>query len=264
MIRLNFALRRLPKHSREQFQAYWREQHGPLVAGVSRTLRMRRYVQSHAVDDPLYEALRGQRAGMEDPYDGIASVWFDSREALVDAMAGEEGRRAGVALLEDERRFIDLERSSLWLCQEIPQINPMPENSIVATPNSSWIKFSYLLNPPAGMSWAACHRTWNMDHGYLIRRHAKATRFARYIQCHTLDDSLNDDLRASRATLPAYAGLTEAWFDRLDLVAIVGDTKGEGARAFNLFLEDEKRFIDFSRSTVFATKEIVFVDRCGE
>jgi uncharacterized protein (TIGR02118 family) len=264
MIRLNFALRRPSHLSRQQFQEYWRERHGPLVAGVSRTLGMRRYVQSHTVDDPLYDAMRGLRAGMEEPYDGIANVWFDSRAALLDAMTTEDGRRAGALLLEDERRFIDLERSSLWLCREVPQINPMPENSIVAAPSSSWIKFSYLLNPPPGMSWAACHETWSMDHGYLARRHSGATRFARYIQCHTLEDPLNDDLRASRAALPAYAGLTEAWFDRADLVAMVADPNGEGARALNLFLEDEKRFIDFARSSLFATKEIVFVDRCAE
>jgi uncharacterized protein (TIGR02118 family) len=264
VIRLNFPLRRLPNLSREKFQDYWRETHGPLVASVARTLRMRRYMQSHTVADPLYDGLRSTRPGMEEPHDGIASVWFDSREDLVAAMTSEEGRRAGALLLEDEKRFIDLKRSSIWVSQEIAQINPMPENSIVATPNSSWIKFSYLLNPPQSMSWAACHKTWNMEHGYLLRRHSGASRFARYIQCHTLEDSINDDLRQSRECLPAYAGLTEAWFDRQDLVTIFGDPNGEGARAFGLFLEDEKRFIDFSRSSVFASKELVFVDRCGE
>jgi hypothetical protein len=99
-----------------------------------------------------------------------------------------------------------------------------------------------------------------MEHGYLIRRHSGCTRFARYIQNHTLDDSLNDQLRASRGGPPAYAGLTEAWFDRYDLVKIFGDLQSEGARGFTLFLEDEKRFIDFSRSTLFAAKELVFVD----
>ena len=99
-----------------------------------------------------------------------------------------------------------------------------------------------------------------MDHGYLIRRHSGATRFARYIQTHTLDDELNAALRAARGGPPAYAGLTEAWFDRYDLVRILADPTSEGARGFGLFLEDEKRFIDFSRSTLFASKEIVFVD----
>jgi uncharacterized protein (TIGR02118 family) len=260
MIRLNFALKRLAHLSRADFQRYWREKHGPLVASVSRPLRMRRYLQSHTVDDPLYDGLRAAREGMHEPFDGIASVWFDSREDLVAAMTSEEGRKGGALLLEDERRFIDLARSPLWVSQEIAQINPMPENSIVAWPKSSWIKFCYLLQPKPGMSPAACHKTWNMEHGYLIRRHSGCTRFARYIQNHTLDDELNDQLRDSRGGPPAYAGLTEAWFDRYDLVKILGDPESEGARGFAAFLEDERRFIDFTRSSVWGAKEIVFVD----
>ena len=260
MIRLNFALRRVPKLSRADFQRTWREEHGPLVAGVARTLRIRRYLQSHAVDDPLYDGLRTARTGMHEPFDGIASLWWDSREDLVAAMTSEAGRKAGAMLLEDEKRFIDHARSPLWVSQELAQINPMPENSIVAWPKSSWIKFCYLLQPKEGMSQAACHKTWNMEHGYLIRRHSGVTRFARYIQNHTLEDDLNDQLRASRNGPPPYAGLTEAWFDRYDLVTIFGDPTSEGARGFEAFLEDEKRFIDFKRSTLFAAKEIVFVD----
>lgn len=259
MIRLNFALRRLPNLSRADFQRYWRETHGPLVSSVARTLRMRRYLQSHTIDDPLYDGLRAGRTGMHEPFDGIASVWFDSRADLIEAMTSDAGRKAGALLLEDERRFIDLARSPLWVSQEIAQINPMPENSIVAWPSSSWIKFCYLLQPKPGMSVAECQLTWNMEHGYLLRRHSGATRFARYIQSHTLEDALNEQLRASRGGPTPYAGLTEAWFDRNDLVAIFADPTGEGAQGFGKFLEDEKRFIDFSRSSVWGAKEIVFV-----
>ncbi|MGH7822906.1 MAG: EthD domain-containing protein, partial [Candidatus Binatia bacterium] len=70
----------------------------------------------------------------------------------------------------------------------------------------------------------------------------------------------NDQLRATRGGPEPYAGLTEAWFDRYDLVKILGDATSEGARGFEAFLEDEKGFIDFERSTLFAAKEIVFVD----
>ena len=85
MIRLNFALHRLANLSRAEFQRYWRDTHGPVVVSVSRALRMRRDVQSHSVEDPLYDGLRAARAGMHAPFDGIASVWFDSREDLVAA-----------------------------------------------------------------------------------------------------------------------------------------------------------------------------------
>jgi hypothetical protein len=162
-------------------------------------------------------------------------------------------------LLEDERRFIDLSRSPLWVSQEIVQINPKPENSIVAWPASSWIKFCYLLQPKAGMSQAACHKTWNMEHGYLIRRHSGCTRFARYIQNHTLDDELNDRLRESRGGPPPYAGLTEAWFDRYDLVKILAIRRarahGHSPRSWKM-----RSAIDFTRSSVWPAKELVFVN----
>ena len=263
MIRLNFPLHRKQGMSLDEFQAYWRERHGPLVASVGRTLRMRRYVQSHTVVDPLYDGLREARTGMQAPHDGIAGVWWDTRDDLVHALESPEGQKAAALLLDDERQFIDLERSSIFLSQEIVQINPMPENSILATPESSWIKFCYLLQPAEGMSVADCHKTWNMEHGYLLRRHSGCTRFARYIQSHTLDDELNEQLRASRNASEAYAGLTEAWFDRNDMVTMLADETSEGAKAFGLFLEDEKRFIDFSRSSVWAAKERVFIDGSG-
>src|ERR1051326_5801851 len=127
MIRLNFALHRLASLSRVDFQRYWRDRHGPLVASVARPLRMRRYMLSHTIEDPLYDGLRAARTGMHEPFDGIASVWFDSREDLDGAIRSDDARKGGPLVLEDERRVIDLSRSPLWVSQEIVQINPMPE-----------------------------------------------------------------------------------------------------------------------------------------
>jgi hypothetical protein len=39
-------------------------------------------------------------------------------------VATDAGRAAGAALLEDERRFIDLARSPLWLAEEHALIEP--------------------------------------------------------------------------------------------------------------------------------------------
>ncbi len=46
-------------------------------------------------------------------------VW-ESVEEFATATASPEGRKAGEELLEDERRFIDMERSALWVAQEHP------------------------------------------------------------------------------------------------------------------------------------------------
>jgi hypothetical protein len=67
------------------------------------------------MDTPLNAALRGTRGGPEE-YDGVAEIWFD--EASLPATP--EAAVAGQALLDDEKKFIDLARSPLWLGEERP------------------------------------------------------------------------------------------------------------------------------------------------
>ena len=117
MLKLVFCLHRLPPLSREAFQLYWRETHGPLVRQHAGVLRIARYVQSHAVGGPADAALRASRGGPEG-YDGVAELWWRSAEDFAAATATEEGRRASRILLEDERRFIDLARSPLFVVRE--------------------------------------------------------------------------------------------------------------------------------------------------
>jgi uncharacterized protein (TIGR02118 family) len=119
MVKLVFCLHRLPALSREAFQSYWIEQHGPLVRSHAETLHIRRYVQVHSLTTGLDVGLRASRGGPE-PYDGVAELWWDSIDDLMAGGATEEGRQAGMELLEDERTFIDLARSPLWLAEEHP------------------------------------------------------------------------------------------------------------------------------------------------
>ena len=121
MLKLVFCLRRLPSLSRVDFQRYWWETHGPLVRRHAAALRIRRYVQTHALDDPVQETLRATRGG-PDAYDGVAELWWDSREDLDAALADPAAQRAAAELLEDERRFIDLARSPLFVTRERPVV----------------------------------------------------------------------------------------------------------------------------------------------
>jgi uncharacterized protein (TIGR02118 family) len=122
VVKLVFCLTRRAGLSREEFQRYWRERHAPLVERHAATLRIRRYVQLHALSSPMNDALRASRGGPE-AYDGVAELWWDSLDDLAAATATDEGRRAGEELLEDERRFIDLARSPLWLGEERPIVD---------------------------------------------------------------------------------------------------------------------------------------------
>jgi len=117
VIKLTFCLRRRPELSLQEFQRYWLENHGPLVRRHAATLKIKRYVQLHTLDHPSNGVLRGSREAGE-AYDGVAELWWDSPDDLSAATATEKGRVAAQELLEDERRFIDLKRSSLWLGEE--------------------------------------------------------------------------------------------------------------------------------------------------
>jgi uncharacterized protein (TIGR02118 family) len=118
VITLAFLLRRRPELPVEEFHRYWRDEHGPLVRRHAAALGIRRYSQLHTVETPFTEAVRASRGAEPADYDGVALVWFDSLDALAQAAATPEGQRAGAVLLEDERRFLDLERCMIWLTDD--------------------------------------------------------------------------------------------------------------------------------------------------
>lgn len=122
MIKLVFMVRRREGTTREDFQRYWKEEHAQLVKRHAELLRIRRYVQTHARDTDLDDALAGSRGSEPRQYDGVAELWWDSIDDLVEAATSEEGQTAQQALLEDERRFIDLANSPIWLGEEIAVI----------------------------------------------------------------------------------------------------------------------------------------------
>ena len=121
MVKLVFCARRLPHLSRDDFQRYWREVHGPLVRKHADTLCIRRYVQVHALEHPINEALRSSR-GAPAPYDGVAELWWDSVEELTAGAQSPAGLAAGLELYEDEKRFIDHAGSPLWIGEEHPMV----------------------------------------------------------------------------------------------------------------------------------------------
>ncbi len=117
MIKLVFVVRRRADVSLADFRKYWLENHGPLVRSYAQALQARRYVQSHTLDTELNGYLC-QARGMTESYDGITEVWWDSLEALAAAASSPEGQQANLTLIQDEARFVDLARSSIFLTEE--------------------------------------------------------------------------------------------------------------------------------------------------
>jgi uncharacterized protein (TIGR02118 family) len=118
MIRVTYALRRRSDLSPEEFSRYWREEHAPLLQRHAAELGIRRYVQAHTTPTALDKALRMARSVEPEPYDGVAEIYFDSVDALVAAVSTEKGQAIAAELVEDERRFVDLDRSPIWIAEE--------------------------------------------------------------------------------------------------------------------------------------------------
>lgn len=117
MIKLTFCLRRRADMTLEAFQRYWRTTHAALVAERAELLGIRRYVQLHSADLPrLHKSLQSRNGGAPQPYDGVAELWFDSLDVFVDN--SPEKMQASAELLADERNFIDLPNSPMWLGKE--------------------------------------------------------------------------------------------------------------------------------------------------
>lgn len=123
MIKITFCLTRLPTLSRPEFQNYWRETHGPLVASVKDVLRIRRYVQTHSLPVETEAEIRRTRGGPPG-YDGVAELWWDSFDDLTANTTDPRAVEAAAMLLEDEKRFIDLSKSPLWWGEEHEIIGP--------------------------------------------------------------------------------------------------------------------------------------------
>ena len=113
-IKLTFCLRKRTDWTEEDFYDYWLNSHGPLVRSFKNALGTWKYSQLHRQPSEMGQALATVR-GAPQAYEGIAEMWWRSRADLEAASASEAGREAGRILLEDEKRFIDLSRSPVWL-----------------------------------------------------------------------------------------------------------------------------------------------------
>lgn len=95
---------------------------------------------------------------------------------------------------------------------------------------------------------------WMNKHGPFFMENASAMRARKYVQSHTLDTPLNEGLRTSRSMRPEYDGVAEVWFDS-EAALVEGMSSPEGQKLGADLLEDERNFIDHSKSSAFIVKE---------
>ncbi|RLT89416.1 MAG: ethyl tert-butyl ether degradation protein EthD [Thalassolituus sp.] len=117
MVKTTICIKRKQGISREEFFDYWENHHAELIKTLKDDLKIKRYVQSHSVDNAISAALRASRGGPE-MYDGVGEAWFESMETLASIGQDESSLKAIARLIEDESKFIDLLNSPFWVSVE--------------------------------------------------------------------------------------------------------------------------------------------------
>jgi uncharacterized protein (TIGR02118 family) len=112
MVKLIICATRRSDISREKFDSYWREKHGPLVKSVAEFARhVRKYVQCHLVEGTAPFGIAGD-------YDG-AELWFDSVDEATEAFS--EPKYLEI-IRSDELKFADPQKCISLMTEELQVI----------------------------------------------------------------------------------------------------------------------------------------------
>ena len=121
------------------------------------------------------------------------------------------------------------------------------------------IKLVYCIRKRSDITPEAFYDYWLHTHGPKVRDVAKAIGATRYVQSHTILPELNQTFKDGRGLAPPYDGITEVWFETLEVMQAASGTE-DGLAASRLLVDDESTFIDFSQSRVFMTEEFDVFD----
>lgn len=219
MFKVVTLLKRRADLSVESFQNHWRDRHGPLAA---QGLRLRRYVQSHALP-------QGYRKG-DLLFDGIEEMWFDSLvgyDAFLRSSLQEALRRA-----EDE--FLDVTRKVT-----------MPVDVIIAKDGvipPGAVKNIEFVNRRPEMALEPFRRYWREVHGPLA---SKIALIRRYEQNHLCLSEYGG------AAEPVYDGLAITWFDSTADMRL-----GATTPQYDATRADEPNFLAPGHLPIIITREV--------
>ena len=93
MIKLTFCLTRASHLTREQFQRYWLESHGPLVRSFAPALRIKRYVRADIHRPGPLAAVAGRGASARLLGRRPSAAISRSKEARISPFGGGGGHR---------------------------------------------------------------------------------------------------------------------------------------------------------------------------
>jgi hypothetical protein len=240
MIKLVYCLRRLKTLSLREFQEHWLEAH----ARFGRQLPgLRRYVHYHVLEnDPIREAMAQAGVSKVEPFDGIAIAWWDSMESMQGLL---EGNAIVKAALEDEKHFIDHSRSLACVTEEHVVVEPQAHTPIVLIE---------CLQRRADITREKFREHWR-HHEHIGRRAHEMGLLMGYIQ--------NDTLLGDAGRVPGlgtgqepFDGVVTAYFHSVAAFKALVASPLASEESY----EDEKKFIDHSRSVDMLTRRHVIRD----
>ncbi len=231
MIKGLFFAKRKPGWTPADFQQYWRTTHAEITRPLTHVLR---YIQSHTL---LVTYGSSDLPFGEPPYDGMATMWFNSVE---DRRVGNL-TPAAQAAIQDQANFTELSARRFLLATEVMQ----KEGPATA----SSIHLIALATRKPGISVEEFQRYWREHHGPLA---ARIPGLRRYVQDHPFPE-----MYGGRNT-PLCDGVAEAWFDSLEDVKHA--TQTEEYRAVRA---DEPNFLDTSQVAFILTQDFEIFRRSG-
>lgn len=103
MIKLVYCITKKAELTYEEFFNYWKNIHGPIGARIP---GLRKLIQSHTIVDTK---------DIQNPdFDGIAELWFDNMDALLQARKSTEWKLS----TDDEKNFIDSAKTAFFITVE--------------------------------------------------------------------------------------------------------------------------------------------------
>ena len=98
-----------------EFTRLWRL-HSQKVEDFKEVLRIQRYCKTIPLAGRSQPST--QRETLPFKFDVMGELWYGCKDDFLRARDSEEGRKALAILREDEKRFVDLSNSVMWLGEE--------------------------------------------------------------------------------------------------------------------------------------------------
>lgn len=192
-------LRRREDFTKEQFQKYWREEHGPLLASIPAYWKNNSsYVQSRAL--PLPASI-----GTESPFDGIAQTMQRPRENL------QRG-------FFDEPEYMDIVRPDELKFLSVPECTAVfGRQHVIKDGPPTGVKFISFLRRVDGMELDPFLDYWRNKHALLVEDVKPFwNHIRRYVQNHGIPE-WSRGLALDGKVAP-FSGVAEIWFDSPEAV----------------------------------------------